>query len=314
VFISGVSLMLPAILPFMKQGGQRTAHDGFTITEVLIVLAVTSILFLSAVLLVNGKQSRTQFLTGINSMKQQLQQLANETATGYYPNASDFGCSPSGSGLTFTGPATGQGTNGGCIFLGKAVQFGLDSSSSTLGIIPLAGKQYVSGADSVTSISQTSVRALYPIGSETLTTKAFTTTLMENGLRVATSNHACGAAFPSGICYTPVTPAGPQAAGTLAFVAGDSTGAIASPAGGGNVESGSQQISLYGVSGSQVNNSPAAASAQIGGYDSGHPTHLQAASQAMICIANGATNQSGLFTIDNGLNVTLQIMAGQTCG
>src|ERR1700761_7227045 len=133
--------MLPAILTDMKRGGHRTATAGFTIIEVLIVLAISSALLISAAALISGRQAKTEFMTGINNTQQQIQQIINETASGYYPNAGNFTCTGSlvGGVVSFSNAASQQGTNAGCIFMGKAIQFGLGSSgddASTLGVLP----------------------------------------------------------------------------------------------------------------------------------------------------------------------------------
>jgi|GEM_PF-256502 len=317
--------MLPDILKPMRQGGQRAASGGFTIVEVMIVLAVTGFMFVTAAILINGRQNKTEFMTGINDLQQQLQQIANETAGGYYPNNKNFICNGSAIGpVTFTAGANKQGTNGGCIFMGKALQFGLGTGTlaSSIGILPLVGNQYQpSSTTPVLTVAQSKPRATYPGVSETgslpntlLTTSA--TVFMENGLTVATSSNDCGAGL-GGICYTDAASSTKKATGVIAFVAGDSSGVIASLDGGGNLQAGSQQLSLYGASSSSSSSVPNStlnqASDAIGGTASSSASNLHAASQASICIASATTDQSGLFTITSGLQVSLAIKSGTTC-
>jgi len=96
--------------------------------EVLIVLAVTGALFISAVALITGRQGQTEFDTSIHEIQSEIQQTVTEVSNGFYPNLGNFTCTASISGPTISGGSTGQGSNTGCIFLGKAIQFGMPST------------------------------------------------------------------------------------------------------------------------------------------------------------------------------------------
>lgn len=310
----------------MIQGGFREAHvgstrgsswgrAGYTIVEVIIVLAVSSAMFLTAILLVNGRQNRTQFMTAINGLQQQVQQLINETQSNYYPNAGNFSCHRGNTQpVTFTNDASNvtQGLNGGCIFLGKAVQFGTDVSGSQLAVLPIVGNQFIgSSAEPVETLAQSLPRALYPATADgSFVPDASELHAMENSLTVASSNSACGAGN-GGMCYVDQATGVVTKTGIIAIMAGNSSGVIA-PTSGGKVTSGSMPVSLYGVDGSTPNNSMAAASTAIGGAGSGPYTYnLSAAKTASICIASGTTsNEFGVLSIDNSLHVTLTIKQG----
>ena len=302
----------------MKQGGEKAG--GFTIVEVLIVLVVTSALLVSAVLLVGGRQNRTQFMTGINSFQQELQQVINETASGYYPSRGDFVCSGNATGApTFTSVGAGsaqQGTNGGCIFLGKVVAFGTDTDKSKLGIVPIVGNQ-TNGSSASLTVASSNPRAIYPATGEGAGYVPSISVLdvMQNGLTVAQSNTAAGCpASPNGIagmCY--ISSLGVKTpTGAIAFLAGDSTGNLAATDGN-NLQSGTQQLSLYGVKSASPNKSLNDTSQAVGNYIGSLTSNLEVAQSASICIASATTKQSGLITIDSGLNVTLQVKDGSTC-
>jgi Tfp pilus assembly protein FimT len=311
----------------MKQGGYREAdipvacaaehRSGFTIVEVMIVFAVTSVMFIVAAAFISGRQNRTQFTTAINGLQQQIQQVINETANGFYPNSGTFTCVPSSTGpVTFTASANKQGTNGGCIFLGKTLQFGTASSgvgSNTLSVLPLVGNQYqASTTTPILKVSQASPRAIYPASaSETTVPKVYTTSLMQDDLVIAASNSFCGGGL-GGMCYVDNSTSTKTITGIAAFVAGDSSGNINALDGGGNLQAGSQQLSLYGVLTSIPNETEAAASTAIGG-PSPYVSNLKPASSVSICIASPSVKQSGLFTIDSGLHVSLVVKAGLTC-
>lgn len=298
-------------------GGWRQVNDGFTIIEVMIVLAVTGIMLVSAILLISGRQNKTEFATSIRSLQQQLQQVINETSSGYYPNNGNFKCVAGGTGAspTLQVGSNAQGSNGGCIFLGKVLQFGLsgtDGDASSLGVLPVVGNQNNNGA-SILTLADSQPRAVYPLGTEPGSIKsAVSTGIMQYGLTVATSNGQCGSASLGGICYQ--NGGVWYKGGALAVLAGDSTGNIAqSDASGSGLASSTPQFALWNVKGSVPAESYAALANAMG--ISNGAGNFQAADKAYICIASGTTNQSGLLTISgNGsLSVTLNIMENTTC-
>lgn len=321
----------------MKLGGYDRVASGFTIVEVMIVLAVSSLMVISAAALINGRQSRTEFTTGIHDEQQHIQQIINETADGYYPNSHNFSCSGSASGpVTFNAGSNAQGTNSGCIFLGKALQFGLGASAlanGQIGILPIVGNQYESvGAiqTPVLTVDDSVPRAAYPVNAaETnVPTTTATTETMEYGLQLAASNTACGLTSP--VCYMSTSGGGFKPTGMAAFLTGDSTGAITaiSDASTDSLQSGSQQLSLYAVKStgggsSAVDQSLYQASNAVGDVQrSTGLGYLEHASEVLVCVVSGGTNQSGLITIggstgasggNGGLNVTLTVKDDTTC-
>lgn len=307
--------MLPGILRLMNKGGYQKANSGFTIVETMIVLAVTGVLFLSAMVFINGRQNKTAFMTAINGLQQQLQQIINETQSGYYPNNGTYTCIGTSSPVTFDTSANNkQGANGGCIFLGKAVQFGLDTDQTQLGILPLVGNQLSAGNPAV-NLTQARPRAVYPATGESgpalAPTSSADTEQMQQGLTVAANNATgCGASFGYGMCY--IVGASKVKTGTVAFVSGDASGNIASLSNG-DLSSGSQQMSLYAVKGALVNESLGDSAKAIGNNGVVGTTKLVHPDSVSICIASAGTNQSGLFTIDDGLHVTLDIKTGLVC-
>ncbi len=107
-------------------GGKNKQPLGYTIIEVLIVLAVTGLMFVIAVNFINGKQERTAFTTGVNEMASRIQDVIEQVHDGQYsdiglmctPNPTRVDVRPSVTPLTDT-----QGTNSGCVFLGKVLHF-----------------------------------------------------------------------------------------------------------------------------------------------------------------------------------------------
>jgi type II secretory pathway pseudopilin PulG len=298
----------------MIKGGSTAANAGFTIVETMIVLAVTGTMLLMAMIFVTGRQNRTEFQTSINQLQQQIQEIVNQTASGHYNNNSNFTCNGVGTLVVLGSGGNAQGTNASCIFLGNALQFGTGANdlASNLGIIPIVGRQYSTGAQSIQTVSEAKPRAVYPVGAESTPTDAVNIEIMKYGLTVAASTPGCPT---GGMCYTSTASGSNVAAGTVAFISGDQSGKIAAPDGT-NLKPGSQQLTLYGVKGTTPNQDTAAVAQALGNFSdvSGTvPQGLEPARGANICIASGTTDQSGLIKITADLHVTLQIYRGATC-
>lgn len=131
-----------------KRGGNTRPKGGFTIIEVLIVLTVSSVLFMTAMLLIGGQQRKTEFNVGSRNIQSDLSLIINEVATGYYDRSGDLKCTVDNSpNVTFaTDTNEEQGASSGCIYLGSAVTFGGDDTT-TYRVVPLAGARQTLGED-----------------------------------------------------------------------------------------------------------------------------------------------------------------------
>lgn len=131
----------------------RLKNRGFTIIEAMIVLAVTSAMFIVAMLAFNGQQERTRFTQGTRDFESKLRDVANDIRTGYFSDTKAFTCNGTGTSVTFTSGTNTQGTNESCIFLGKAVQLtGCTEACTSLSFVTVAGKRQTSGKE-VTSLT-----------------------------------------------------------------------------------------------------------------------------------------------------------------
>jgi len=106
----------------------RSAGAGFTIIEVLIVLAVSSLIMVSALVLLGGKQQRTQFQQDINDLSSKIEDTVNGVASGFAPDVSNkIRCVMIGTTLKINKIGNGntfdQGTQKGCVYVGKVIQF-----------------------------------------------------------------------------------------------------------------------------------------------------------------------------------------------
>ncbi len=72
----------------MNRGNRST---GYTIVETMIFLAVSSLMFISAMILINGRQSRAEFIQAVRVFEANLRDVANDVSTGYYANTTQAG-------------------------------------------------------------------------------------------------------------------------------------------------------------------------------------------------------------------------------
>lgn len=276
-----------AILVRMK-GGEAQSR-GFTILEVMVVLAISGMIFLIASFFISGKQRQTQFNQGIRDAQVQIQQIINEVSSGYFPDANNFSCTQTPSGPSFsTIVQNGQGTNSGCIFLGKVVQFATGTNDpERLSVLTVAGNQNDASGNSVTSLS-----SAFPTVVPTNISGALTTDLLENGITT------------KWIHYN-----GAQSAGAIAFVA-----SLASSLATNGLVTGSLQVDAIPVDNTSLGMTTAQMATAVNN-NLGSSTQ-DPASGIQICLVSGTTQQSGLLTIGGSgrtLGVNLSIKGNQTC-
>jgi len=260
--------------------------------EVLIVLAVTGILFVSAATLIAGQQSKAAFQQGVQQLQSQMQQVMNDVSSGYYPNLANFTCTNSGGGLNISGGSSAQGTNGDCIFLGKVVQFGSGISGSNperFATLSLAGLRSDTSGNPITTLAATS---------PTVIPSSTATTPLEGGLTV------------SGMWYDGNRS---QPVAALAFVStlGQTNGA--------GILTGTQQLNIIPILGTALTQNTSVTPTIIHNVLSSPAATVNPPNGVQVCFASGGTDQSGLLTIGgtgtNGrqLDVTLDIKAGRDC-
>ncbi|MEI7758803.1 MAG: hypothetical protein WCJ05_01330 [bacterium] len=112
---------------------------GFTIIEVMIVLASTGALLIIAMTVIGGQVASTNFQTGTRSFATQLQNIANQVTSGQY-SVSNINCSTSPAGpvkITISSGANNQGGNG-CVFAGKNIYIDKYGSSGSMYVFPVA--------------------------------------------------------------------------------------------------------------------------------------------------------------------------------
>lgn len=306
----------------MKRG------DGFTIVEVMIVLAVTGLIFLSALTLINGRTSQAEFTTAIQNAQSQIQQVINEVGNGFYPNNGSFNCTSSLGPPTITaGSSPGQGANTGCIFLGKIIQFTAGSTPTHFTTYTIVGSQLAGGQEVQTYQAASALALAHGAnapGNTVPATLMGNQTPLENGLNVvgvyyctATSAASCTVTSGTG---TNDNPSG-SSIGAVGFLS--SLGSYGAT----GLKSGSQHLNLVPISGSLLTSSPTSAvdainqalnpNPPIGGFISADNFVTNPPNTVLICFASATTKQSGLITlggVGNGnLTASLTIKTSQDC-
>jgi prepilin-type N-terminal cleavage/methylation domain-containing protein len=118
-------------------GGKNRQPLGYTIVEVMVVLAVSGVMFLIAAQFISGKQEKAAFTAGVNDTASRIQDVIEQVNDGKYSDV-PIGCalSLSGTGLTINGlVGAQQGTQNQCVFLGKLLEFNAGSPNYTVASI-----------------------------------------------------------------------------------------------------------------------------------------------------------------------------------
>lgn len=133
----------------------RLTGEGYTITEVLIVLAVTSALFVAVALSMRGRQAAAEFNQAVRSYEAGIQNVISDVENGYYSN--NFLCQAGVTGSpTFPAGTPNPGANKGCVFAGKIVEPDTDETK----ILTLVARQF---APSSTSELASSIEQSDPV-------------------------------------------------------------------------------------------------------------------------------------------------------
>jgi prepilin-type N-terminal cleavage/methylation domain-containing protein len=108
----------------------KGAPGGFTIIEVMIVLAISGTMLISASTLLSSRRQATDFSQAVYDLQSQIQSLANSVSSQAIPGVQHFTCAPySIDSVMRPALSPGTATNQDCIFLGQAIQVKADSSS-----------------------------------------------------------------------------------------------------------------------------------------------------------------------------------------
>lgn len=128
---------------------KRGGATGFTIIETLIFLAVSVAMLASVMFIFGGVQSRRQFSHSMRDIDSKFQDIINDVSAGYFDELKGYTCN-SGVGNskpTFSAGASGQGTNLGCIFLGKVILLSPSTKKDSIEISTVVGNRQKGSRD-----------------------------------------------------------------------------------------------------------------------------------------------------------------------
>jgi type II secretory pathway pseudopilin PulG len=123
-------------------------RGGYTIVEVMIFLAVSGVLFVSAVQAVSGRQRNSEYSIAARDTEAIIKDVINDVRDGYYPRASNFRCQEQPAGVINIQASGGEdlGENSDCVYMGRALFFenatayiytivGLRTNTNTLAVV-----------------------------------------------------------------------------------------------------------------------------------------------------------------------------------
>jgi prepilin-type N-terminal cleavage/methylation domain-containing protein len=104
-------------------GGKK--QRGYTIIEVMIVLAASGLMFVIAANFISGKQAKTSFRAGVDETASRIDDVLAQVTGGHYSDQF-FGCTTSSGSPHIVNASSGNdrsGKNSDCVFLGKFMHF-----------------------------------------------------------------------------------------------------------------------------------------------------------------------------------------------
>lgn len=146
---------------------KRSSAGGFTIVETLIVLAVSSVLFVALTGAVRGQQSKAQFKNAMTAITSEIQSTIGEVSNGHYPiPQGSFSCTAGATGPQLSAAAgAGLGSNSGCTYMGRAMMFGTgmaDDSQQYLTHTLVGLRRTVPQGEDPANFSEARVRVVAP--------------------------------------------------------------------------------------------------------------------------------------------------------
>jgi type II secretory pathway pseudopilin PulG len=119
------------------------SRNGYTILEVLIFVAVSSMMFVAALTAIGGRQQQVQFAQATREFDAKLRDIINDITTGYFPTNPTINCNViAGEVQIAISTDEDLGTNDTCVYVGKALQFQPEGNPNIMRVYPLAGKRY----------------------------------------------------------------------------------------------------------------------------------------------------------------------------
>lgn len=121
----------------------RATESGYSIIEVMIFLAITGLLFASAVVGIGGSQRQAEYSQAVRDFETQIKDVMNDISNGYYPEYTGVGCTVTANTIRFvtltSNSTNGPGTNQECMNIGKSLMFNLNGNTDSFGVSTIVG-------------------------------------------------------------------------------------------------------------------------------------------------------------------------------
>lgn len=127
------------------------SRGGYTIIEVTTVLAITAILFGSAVALFQGQQGKTVLSQSLYNLASQIQNYSSQVNAGVYNGSSNYQCQLNGTNQAYL-TTSGSGSTGQCLFMGRALQ--IVKGGNTMESYTVLGSRVANDGSIVSSFDQ----------------------------------------------------------------------------------------------------------------------------------------------------------------
>lgn len=295
---------------------KRSASGGFTLVESMIVLGVTSVLFISLAGMVAGQQGKARFRASMTDITTQIQSQINEVSTGFYPSGGNFRCSSVGGNPVAVNGASSLGENADCTFLGRAMMYGVPGTDP---------EEY--RVHTLIGLRRTQ------LGREPLTTREARTQVLSRGTSYNTSGNwpdlATAGSLQQGTTVVWMRslngagPGNPERIAGFAVVAAPNQQLTLNA--NNSVESGTIVPTIIPIPNTTSGSTPGVSARDgvdliirsLGGPPSGTPIPADASDGPIqICFASGTNNQSGLVTIganNSSTSIEFIILNNRTC-
>lgn len=196
---------------------------GYTLLEVMIFLAISSLLLAFSIVAVQGQAAKTEFRTSVDNVNGKIQQWIDQVQNGFTNSSSGptssqaaFNCTSTNIGgvsypnLQTSGATNQRGANPDCVFLGDAILFNNQNADSNhIFNIPIVGLRLSNSgsgelASSLADASPVPALTTSQIGGNSLSGVDLSETYtIPNGTRVAWAgdNSTCGASTTNSCNY-----------------------------------------------------------------------------------------------------------------
>lgn len=168
----------------------KVGQGGFTIVEVLIVLAISGLMLVSAITVFSNSQRDTSFNQAVYDLQSELKSIANDVSSQSVPGLERYKCEPSSLGGSMR-PTLSSDTPTGesCMYLGDAIQ--VITNGTHLYIYPVFGLRTVYSGSTDTGETPTTITDANPNpatdSSDNIITGLITDYPLLNGIKAVSS-------------------------------------------------------------------------------------------------------------------------------